>query len=132
VFWRRHTAKFASGNLRKCFAECFGVGARQKLNKKCFAECFAVDARQNLTASHHRYLGKKNYRVLVFAERLALGKHLSCGALFFAERLALGKASFAERIILPSAALGKILICRALRYFALGKVPGTRRSIDFQ
>jgi len=64
--------------------------------------------------------------VLVFAERLALGKHLFCRALFFAERLALGKASFAEYIVLPSAALSKIFICRAPRYFALGKVPGTR------
>jgi len=47
-----------------------------------------------------------------FAECLTLGKKGLCRVSGFAECLTLGKAFFAECISLPSAALGKIALCR--------------------
>jgi len=54
-------------------------------------------------------------RVGLLPRTAALGKAQICREPGFAECLALDKATFAECFILPSAAVGKILLCRVLR-----------------
>jgi len=72
--------------------------------KTNFAECLMAGTRQNLTVGGRRHGPAKFCRV----------------------------PDFAKCKILPSATLGKILLCRVPRYFALGKVSGTRQSTVFQ
>jgi len=76
--------------------------------KTNFAECLMAGTRQNLTVGGRRHGPAKFCRAPGFAECLA------------------------ECKILPSATLGKILLCRVPRYFALGKVSGIRQSTVFR
>ena len=96
---------------KKKFAECHPECPRMSLGKVFkkkiktnFAECLMAGTRQNLTVGDRRH-----------------GPAKFCRA-----------PGFAECKILPSATLGKILLCRVPRYFALGKVSDTRQSTVFQ
>ena len=97
------------------------LGKVLKKIKTNFAECLMAGTRQNLTVGDRRHGPAKFCGAPGFVECQALGKVQICRVL-----------DFAECKILPSATLGKILLCRVPRYFALGKVSGIRQSTVFR
>jgi len=87
-----------------------GAGTRQNKFLKIKKNC-RVPAVRHSAKSDGRWPPSRAGHLLP-SGIAALGKAQFCREPGFTECLALGKATFAECFILPSAALGKILLCR--------------------
>ena len=116
-----------------------GIGTRQR---NLFAECQACSTRQRqnvcrvLTASTRQRMtegppasAEVFCRGLFFAECLTLDKKDVCRVSLFAECLALGKDGLCRGPALPSAALGKLPLCRVpvFRHSAKRRALGKER-----
>ena len=102
------SSKVGKNSLPLFFAECQGLA----LGKEVVYQVPTRWHSANLDGRRRPLPDAAFCRVPGFAECLTLGKKGLCRVSGFAECLTLGKAFFAECISLPSAALGKIALCR--------------------